>query len=184
VAKLAEGEAALKSLKERLKVVRNGGEALALSPTGVQEMKLGEAVDLGGRVVEVSLTSEGVRIGNETISNKELLKMAIESKQKLLDKEKVLEERNKLAKEIENLKAIAADVEKGDTRGMREALAKHVPEEIAARRNPGVSVKARVVEGVGKAGAYLMIAAFVASLAVSHKPSNTTNDTYAPLKPR
>ncbi|MBA3994891.1 MAG: hypothetical protein C0469_15330 [Cyanobacteria bacterium DS2.3.42] len=184
VAKLAEGEAALRSLKERLNVVRNGGEAAVLPAPGAQEIKIGQAVDLGGRVVEVALTNEGVRIGNDVISNKDLVKMAIEKKQKLFEQAKEVEERNKLAKEIENLKALAADIEKGETKGMREALAKHVPGELEAGRHPAASVRSRVVEGVGKAGAYLMIAAFVASLAVSQKASAASSDAYAPLKPR
>ena len=181
--KLAEGELALRSLKDRLKIVRAGGDVAAAPAATGQEIKIG-TVDLGGRIVDVTLTTEGVRIGADTISNKDLVELAIRKKELALEKTKDAVERDKLAKELENLRGLAGDVAKGDTRGMREALAKYVPEELEAHRNPGLPARARVVEGLGRASAYLMIATFVASLAISNSAKANTDAPYAPLKPR
>ncbi len=70
---------------------------------------------------------------------------------------------------------------------MKVALVENISREYEARRagvpTPGHGIKARAAEATGRAGAYLMIASFVASMLVDHNRQNERIDSgYAPTK--
>lgn len=185
-AKAKAAEAGLATLKERLDIIRKGGDPAVNDSNATKEVKLYSEFDVGGRMIDVSLTMEGVKIGDKVYSDKKIVEMAMAERKTKLEKAKDAEERSRLTKELETLNQIYQDLDKGSTTKFREEMAKLIPNEIKEQRKAGPAARgvARVTEGLGRASAYLMIAAFVASLAISPSAQASTDPAYAPLKPR
>ncbi len=171
-------------------------QALAPKPSGVElggeaVVKIG-AFEVEGKNVEVLLTSKGVRIGGRDLSNLELVDSALKEKRAELAKAKA-EDKPQLETALKELEDLRKDVDAGksvEVERLHKALVEHVSKEYEAGRQaaaaaPGKGLKARAAEATGRAGAYLMIAAFVASMMASDvKAKDQSEPNYAPTKAR
>ena len=157
-------------------------------------VKLGD-FEVGGKTLEVSLTVRGINIGGKEFSSTEVVEMTMKETQKKMNEAKTEMERKALADSLEELKKLHQDVREGkpvEIAKLNESLAgnlKHSYEAIKAGERPGETkpgeVGGRIKGGVGRAGAYLMVTAFVASLLVDRKSSGGTSGAdYAPTTVR
>ncbi|MBA3994889.1 MAG: hypothetical protein C0469_15320 [Cyanobacteria bacterium DS2.3.42] len=149
------------------------------------------AFEVAGKNVDVFLTPQGVRIGSRELSNLELVDAALKDRRAQVNKAKE-QEKQKLESEIKELEALHKDIAAGKTvevEKMKVALVENIAKEYEARRTagptPGHGIRARAADAAGRAGAYLMIASFVASLLVDQHRQNKRIETgYAPTKAR
>ncbi|PZM78331.1 MAG: hypothetical protein DKT66_24180 [Candidatus Melainabacteria bacterium] len=193
-AKIATGERASRAAADVARAVfddaskQNIEKAEAINREIV--VKLG-AFEVAGKNVDVFLTNNGVRIGNRDMTNLDLIASALKDKRAKAAKA-ANEEKQKLENEVKELEALHKDVLAGkavEVEKMKIALAENISKEYETMRTaattPAGKVRARAAEATGRAGAYLMIAAFVASMLTDHdKAKDMTESGYAPTRAR
>ncbi len=183
-------------LAEALDVARGKIAPGGATPGGPEAIavKLGD-FEVGGKTVEVSLSVHGIKIGGKEFSSTEVVEMTMKETQKKMNEAKTETERKALADSLDELKKLHEDIRDGkpvEIAKLHENLAgnlKNSYDVLKAGERPGEAkpgeIGGRIKGGVGRAGAYLIVTAFVASLLIDGKKADAAplND-YAPTRAR
>lgn len=185
-------ETSLAGLSQALDRVRkkdSSPAAAAVSDRGGASASLGQ-FEVGGKIVDITLTPAGVAIGDKEVSTQKLIDEAIKDKQKQLDETKDETERRRMAEELDELKKLHQDIKDGkqvELAKVQEALQKNLRKEYEVTRaeagKPGAGQ--RLAAGIGRATAYLMIVSFVAGMIIDNEKANRVlGQDYAPTGAR
>lgn len=185
-------EASLQGLSDALDRVRakdspGGAAVVADRPGGLQSLG---RFEVGGKIVDVTLTATGVLIGNKEVSTQKLVEEAIKEKQKRHDETRDENERRRLAEELEELKKLNQDLKDGkqvELAKLQETLEKNLRKEYETTKAEAGKPRTgqRIAAGIGRTTAYLMIVSFVAGMMISNEKANSVlGGDYAPTGAR
>lgn len=191
----ANAEIQRKQMRENMELQHQ--EFMSQKPSAIETNAQGivariGAFEVAGNAVEVFLTDAGIRIGGVEKNNSDLIEEAIKSKREQIKNAKSDQvEKLKLeVKELENLHRDIRDGKKVELEKMRTAIVENIRSEFEARQSPAAGrvppkgIATRAAETTGRAGAYLMISAFVASMMTNEsyrQPSTLKHTPFTPL---